>query len=352
MKLSGTAPDGFIVFSFAGDDDIECRDYVRAKVGVPAFKPARKANDNASSKATVAAREYKRTPEMEALLAANAATIAQRQGDQPPRGRVTHTYNYTDGTGTLVFQVLRYEPKRFSQRRPDPDQPGGWINNLHGVDRVPYRLPDVLQFPSATLFVCEGERDTDNCAALGLCATTAAGSKWTASCIRALTGRETPFAQDEDRFSARDIVILQDNDEPGAKKALAAAQALYGYAKSVRIVLLPGLPADGGDLTNWLQDSAALPRHDRDLLIKLCLQVPPWVPNPAAEIDPDAADDGEDDLDRRQKPEPESPDIEFVDVIAWHDQPVPERDWVVPDRIIRRNVASLSGEGGVGKRSW
>ena len=66
MKLSDTAPDGFIVFSFAGDDDIECRDYVRAKIGMPAFKPARKPDGNARSNATGAAKEYKRTPAMEA----------------------------------------------------------------------------------------------------------------------------------------------------------------------------------------------------------------------------------------------------------------------------------------------
>jgi hypothetical protein len=208
VKLSSTAPDGFVVFSFAGDDDIECRDYVRAKIGTPAFKAGRKANGRAGGESTVAAKDYKRSPEMEALLAANAAAIAQRQGDQPPRGRITRIYDYTDSTGALVFQVLRYEPKSFSQRRPDPDHPGGWINNLQGIDRVPYRLPDVLQFPDATLFICEGEKDTDNCAALGLCATTAAGSKWTASCICALTGRERPFACGDDRFSARNIVIL------------------------------------------------------------------------------------------------------------------------------------------------
>ena len=290
MKLSGTAPDGFVVFSFAGDDDIECRDYVRAKVGAPAFKPTRKANGNAGGKATVAAKDYKRSPEMEAMLAANAAAISQRQGDQPPRGRVRHTYDYTDSTGALVFQVLRYEPKRFSQRRPDPDHPGGWINNLQGVDRVPYRLPDVLQFPDATLFVCEGEKDTDNCAALGLCATTAAGSKWTASCIRALTGRETPFAEGEDRFGARDIVILQHNDEAGARRRWPRRKHCTATPRACALCLLPGLPADGGDLTDWLEDTAAVPRHDRDLLIKLCLQAPPWAPDPAAENVTDAAD--------------------------------------------------------------
>jgi hypothetical protein len=201
-------------------------------------------------------------------------------------------------------------------------------------------VPDVLQFPDATLFVCEGEKDADNCAALGLCATTAAGSKWTASCIRALTGRETPFACGEDRFSARDIVILQHNDEAGSRKALAAAQALYGCVKSVRIVLLPGLPADGGDLSDWLEDTAALPRHDCDLLIKLCLQAPPWTPDdPAVENVTDAADDG--DGEPHYFPE--------TDVTAWHGKPVPERDWTVQNRIIRRNVALLSSPGGIGK---
>jgi RecA-family ATPase len=38
-----------------------------------------------------------------------------------------------------------------------------------------------------------------------------------------------------------------------------------------------------------------------------------------------------------------------TDVTAWLGKPVPERDWTVHNRIIRRNVALLSGPGGVGK---
>ncbi|WP_027547291.1 AAA family ATPase [Bradyrhizobium sp. WSM2254] len=301
VRLSSTAPDGFVTHSFAGDDEIECRDHVRVRTGMPAFNPVRKDNRGAGGKATHAAKDYKRSPEMEALLAANAAAIAQRQGEQTSRGRVTHVYDYTDRDGTLVFQVLRHESKSFTQRRPDPDRPGDWIYKLDGIERVPYRLPDVLQFPNATLFVTEGEKDADNCAALGLCATTAAGSKWTDSCVRALTGRERPFANGDDRFGARDIVILQDNDAPGARKALAAAQALHGYAKTIRIVLLPGLPADGGDLTDWLEDTSAVPRHDRDLLIELCLQFPPWAPGSAGETVGDTADDGVAEANRHSK---------------------------------------------------
>jgi RecA-family ATPase len=38
-----------------------------------------------------------------------------------------------------------------------------------------------------------------------------------------------------------------------------------------------------------------------------------------------------------------------TNVTAWQDLPVPEREWTVQNRIIRRNVALLSGAGGIGK---
>ena len=56
-------------------------------------------------------------------------------------------------------------------------------------------------------------------------------------------------------------------------KALAVAQALYGTASSVRIVLLPGLP-DKGDVSDWLD---ADPRH-AEKLEKVCFDVPEWAP--------------------------------------------------------------------------
>jgi hypothetical protein len=37
IKLGGSAPDGFLVHSFAGDDPICCKDCVRAKLGLPAW---------------------------------------------------------------------------------------------------------------------------------------------------------------------------------------------------------------------------------------------------------------------------------------------------------------------------
>jgi putative DNA primase/helicase len=38
VRLDASAPDGFVVNSFAGDDPIICKDYVRQRLGLPPFK--------------------------------------------------------------------------------------------------------------------------------------------------------------------------------------------------------------------------------------------------------------------------------------------------------------------------
>ena len=84
----------------------------------------------------------------------------------PPKRRsnkaeIVATYNYTDPHGHGLFQVVRYDPKGFRQRRPGPD--GEWIWNLKGVRRVLYRLPEVIAAVKAgrTIYVAEGEKDVD-----------------------------------------------------------------------------------------------------------------------------------------------------------------------------------------------
>jgi DNA primase len=81
---------------------------------------------------------------------------------------IVATYDYTDEGGNLLFQCVRTKPKDFWQRRPDGK--GGWINNLQGVRRVLYRLPEVKS--AQTVCVAEGEKDADNLAKLGFVATT------------------------------------------------------------------------------------------------------------------------------------------------------------------------------------
>ncbi len=74
--------------------------------------------------------------------------------------QITKEFNYEDETGKLLYQVVRYEPKGFSQRRPDGN--GGWICNVSGVEKVLYRLPQLVRAElDEWIFITEGEKDAD-----------------------------------------------------------------------------------------------------------------------------------------------------------------------------------------------
>jgi putative DNA primase/helicase len=229
VKVDPAAPDGFIVNSFADDDPITCRDHVREKAGLGSFKT--------------------------------------KSNSDRPKSRVVATYNYTDESGKILYRVVRHDPKDFRQQRPDGS--GGWIWSLGETRRVIYRWPELLQYPDATVFVAEGEKDADRVTSLGHCATTVASGKWTDDCVKALAGR--------------DVIILQDNDPPGEKKALAAARALHSVAKSVRIILLPDLK-HGGDVSDWLDADP----NRAGKLVDLCFSVPEWTPASSTAV-PDEA---------------------------------------------------------------
>ena len=153
--------------------------------------------------------------------------------------KVAAAYNYTDADGTLLFQVVREDPKGFRQRRPDGK--GGWIWNMDGVKRVPYRLPELLAAdPRMTVYIPEGEKDADTVAALGLIATTnpGGGGKWKDEFSEYLRGRP--------------VVILPDNDELGRRHAQDVARSVQGLASSVRVLALPGL-REKGDVSDWIK---------------------------------------------------------------------------------------------------
>ena len=48
----------------------------------------------------------------------------RKAGDRTPR-RIAAEYRYTDESGEVLFVKVRYEPKGFTQKRPDGR--GGWI---------------------------------------------------------------------------------------------------------------------------------------------------------------------------------------------------------------------------------
>ncbi|QDU46604.1 hypothetical protein Mal52_51260 [Symmachiella dynata] len=152
--------------------------------------------------------------------------------------RIIAAYDYRNAMGELLYQAVRLDPKDFRQRQPDGN--GGWTWSMKGVNRILYRLPDVLATESSeTVFVVEGEKDADRLATMGLVATTNIGGagKWNKSYC--------PL------FRNRTVAIISDNDDPGREHAAKVARSLSGIATMVKVIELPGLPPKG-DVSDWL----------------------------------------------------------------------------------------------------
>ena len=132
------------------------------------------------------------------------------QGAGKPAGRIVAEYDYPDENRKLLYQVVRFEPKDFRQRRPDGN--GGWVWNLNGVRRVLYRLPQVMAAKS--VLICEGEKDCGTAHKIGIVATCNAGGsgKWRDEYSESLRGRR--------------VAIIADADEPGRKHAQQVAASL------------------------------------------------------------------------------------------------------------------------------
>jgi hypothetical protein len=177
VMLDASVPGEITVHTFSPrDDPLHCKDYVRAKLGIPPWN----GNANPQGKTEVAA------------------------------------YDYTDEHGELLFQVVRFHPKTFRQRRPDGS--GNWTWNLKGVRRVLYRLPQMIEAATKgqAIFVCEGEKAVDALVNIGVTATCSPGGagKWRADYARVLAGAH--------------VLVLADNDEPGRKATPMIGVPLVG----------------------------------------------------------------------------------------------------------------------------
>jgi len=153
------------------------------------------------------------------------------------RGRVVATYDYHDTNGAVLFQVVRFEPKAFRQRRPDGN--GGWVWKLGRTPRVLYRLPDLITAArDAWVHVVEGEKDADNVSQRGAIATTCpqGAGKW---------GR----LSDDSALNGRRIAVIADKDTRGRAHAEDVARRLHGRVADLRVLELPG---EGKDASDWL----------------------------------------------------------------------------------------------------
>lgn len=204
----------------------------------------------------------------DAICSALKLTLAdlfpQRETRNGNGKRIVATYDYHDASGKVVFQVVRYEPKDFRQRKPDATAPDGWTWNTKDVEKVLFRLPEILAAIAGGkfIFVCEGEKDVLAMVQRGLSATCNPGGagKWQDCYTKILRGA--------------DVVIIADKDKAGREHAQLVAGKLRGVAKSVRVIELPD--TNGKPVKDAADFFAA--GGTAENLIALVDAAPEWIP--------------------------------------------------------------------------
>lgn len=221
---------------------------------------------------------------------------------------IAATFDYHDEHHTLQFQVIRFVPKNFRQRRPDGR--GGWLWNLEGVRRVPYRLPDLQG--RRTVFVPEGEKDADRLWALDLPATTNAGGagKW-----------RPEYASMLKAAGCQHVIVLPDNDPPGAAHGRDVARSCIAAQLEVKLIPLPGLPRKG-DVSDYLA------QHSKDDLLAIVKDAPLFNP---------------------QRLVTAPPPLTLTSLADLLNEPDDEIDWLVQDRIPAGGVVLLVAAPKAGK---
>jgi hypothetical protein len=166
----------------------------------------------------------------------------RENGDRQMKREIVATYPYTDENGELLFEVVRFEPKDFRQRKPDGA--GGWNWKLGDSRRVLYRLPKIIEAVKAgkPVAVVEGEKDVERLEAEGKIAT----------CNPQGAGKWKPDYSESLREAK--VAVIADRDEPGRKHAAEVAASLVGIAAEVKVFE----PAEGKDVSDHLAAGKSL----------------------------------------------------------------------------------------------
>jgi len=196
---------------------------------------------------------------------------------------ISAIYKYTDSEGKLLFEKVRFYPKKFSHRRYEggyvvwglskgkyyetypgsfefsmKERKGAKALEFDEVKPVLYNLPAVIEGvkTNETIYIVEGEKDADNLISMNLTATT--------NFDGASKSRDNPKWREayNEYLKGADVVLVPDNDIPGKSHMEQVAKSLKGTAKSIKMVELP-VPTKE-DISYWLGQG-----HSKDELVNL-----------------------------------------------------------------------------------
>lgn len=155
------------------------------------------------------------------------------------------TFSYEYERGKEAYQIRRFDlgngGKTFEAWHK---KDGRYVSGMGEYKDKPIlqHLPEIPGWIAAAkrIYIPEGELKADRIISKGGAATTspfgAGRNKWRSEYSKALAGAE--------------VIVLPDNDNPGRDFAQDKAASLYGIARSVKVLELPGLP-EKGDIIDW-----------------------------------------------------------------------------------------------------
>lgn len=172
-------------------------------------------------------------------------------------GPTTAYIYYSEDGETRCYEAVR--KPRGSSKTFHFEQDG--VMGLNGAVQIPYMLPLIFQRISDTVHIAEGQKDALRLAELGFLATDVHDGALTKENLQ--------------HFDGYHVIIHQDNDNEGQKKAGKRAAWLDPVAASVRVVTYDELPAKG-DVSDYMEGHTVA-----DLLQKINA-APLWEPEPVA----------------------------------------------------------------------
>jgi len=127
VSLAPAMPSGFLVHSFAGDDPIQCKDYVRARLGLPSWQPGDEQDRRV---------HLSRIKDWDRTIANSQANLRERTEDDLLRiKRAQALWNEAaDPRGTMAVQYL------MARALDLPDNLAGAMLRFH--PRCPWRNED------------------------------------------------------------------------------------------------------------------------------------------------------------------------------------------------------------------
>jgi putative DNA primase/helicase len=323
IKICAVHKDGFLCHSFAGDNPIVCRDYVRQKLGMGPWQPGatRERPPIARRPAPIATQ----TAAARVMVEASAALppcerpekFIQGEGDGPPAHPCELRRHVYRRDGVAVRVKIKIQSRNGSTRfqnwyRVVKDDSTGWqAQKPSGFIAVPYVgavTPFDPELAADDVLWPEGERDVDTLAGLGLPAFTFGG-----------TGDGLP-AEAAAYLCGRRLVILADNDKQGREHAeKKAAVAHDAGAASVRVVHFPELP-EHSDVSDFMAAGGTA-----EALQARIDAAPYWTPATA---------------------QPAQAGLEVTCLANVKAQPI---EWLWQDWLAVGKVHVLAGDGGLGK---